>query len=153
MIIQTGIVSDEELYQYYTEFFKRDPITKTYTEYGVLPDLPTTVQSIRTIQNYQDGFSVMYMNNDLKLVGAFAGVVSPCFFSATKFALEVTMSTIPGAPARTTLRLHEAFAQWAKEKNCKYAEVSDGPYTPATYERLLTHLDYKKTGGVYFRRL
>lgn len=153
MIIQTGIVSDEELYSYYTEMFNRPRITDACTKYGEQTDVPTTVMNVRTIQDHPDGYSVMYMDDNLRLVGAMVGIVSPCFYSTTKFAMEVSVSTIPGAPARTVLLLHKHFAAWATERNCKYTEVSDGPYTQGTYERLLTRVGYERIGGVYIRRL
>lgn len=153
MIIQTGIVSDEELYSYYTEMFNRPRITDACTKYGEQTDVPTTVMNVRTIQDHPDGYSVMYMDDNLRLVGAMVGIVTPAFYGSTRTALEVSVSTIPGAPARAVLRLHENFVAWAREKNCKFASVADSPYTQGTYERLLTRLSYERIGGVYVRRL
>ena len=153
MIIQTRIVSDEELYRYYTELFNRPRITDACTKYGEQTDVPTTVQNVRSVQEHPDGYSVMYMDDNLRLVGAMVGLASQCFYSTTRFAMEISVSTIPGAPVRTILHLHNSFVTWATERNCKYTEVADGPYTQGTYERLLTHVGYERIGGVYIRRL
>lgn len=150
MIVPAELCTDQEIENYFRTLFNRPEIQKELHRWNESVDLARLVEITRTLQNSPEGLAVFYQHNYV-LVGNLHAFVAPSFYNGTRYASELSVGTTPCAPVRTVLHLHKELRRWAKEMECKYTQVSSGPYTPTTYGRVLTKLGYDKLGETYVR--
>ena len=151
-IVGAELVSDREIMDYYTDLFSKQAIQDTLKEWGEQFNPDVVLERTRMLQARPDSIAV-FMQHDYRIVGSMAAVAVPSLYSRTMFASEIVVSALPIAPVRTCLVLHKEFLKWARYIGCEKAQVAYGPYTPESYIKLLTRLEYKRLGGLYARRI